>query len=163
MHKLWFRDVKIEPLNVKCMFIIWRRSMLFRRRPYIVIRELKQILLQQQRELQKSNRFRLAKQQLRTWITPFCIFLCRGCTTTTWNFLFSRFVEDVNTRQQFSFSFSELWYTHLEFNSRKIHCYLPNWTRWSKRHKVWSNVNILFKWRFCSRRRRCFLRSLLLG
>ena len=43
MHKLWFRDVKIEPLNVKCMFIIWRRSMLFRRRPYIVIRELKQI------------------------------------------------------------------------------------------------------------------------
>ena len=66
MHKLWFRDVKIEPLNVKYMFIIWRRSMLFRRRPYIVIRELKQILLQQQRELQKSNRFRLAKQQLRT-------------------------------------------------------------------------------------------------
>ena len=38
MHKLWFRDVKIEPLNVKCMFIIWRRSMLFHRRPYIVIR-----------------------------------------------------------------------------------------------------------------------------
>ena len=105
MHKLWFRDVKIEPLNVKCIFIIWRRSMLFRRRPYIVIRELKQILLRRQRERQKSNRFRLAKQQLRTWITPFCIFLCRGCTTTTWNFLFSRFVEDVNTRQQFSFSF----------------------------------------------------------
>ena len=66
MHKLWFRDVKIEPLNVKCMFIIWRRSMLFRRRPYIVIRELKQILLRRQRERQKSNRFRLAKQQLRT-------------------------------------------------------------------------------------------------
>ena len=69
------------------------------------------------------------------------------CTTTTWNlliqfdvlwrtwtyddefsFLFlnlnkihknSRFVEDVNTRQQLSSSFSELRYCWLEFNSRK--------------------------------------------
>ena len=30
-------------------------------------------------------------------------FLSRGCTTTTWNFLILRFVEDGNTRQQFSF------------------------------------------------------------
>ena len=147
------------------MFIIRRRSMLFRRRPYIVIRELKQRRRRRQRERQKSNMFRLAKQQLCTRIKLFCTFLCRGCTTTTWSFLFSRFVEDENTRQQFSFSFFELWSpdTHLEFNSRKIRCYLPNWTRWSKRDKVWSNVNILFKWRFCNRRRRCFLSSLLLG
>ena len=33
-----------------------------------------------QRERQKSNRLRLAKQQLCTCITPFCTFLCRSCT-----------------------------------------------------------------------------------
>ena len=35
------------------------------------------------------------------------IFLSLGCTTTTWNSLILRFVEDGNTRQQFSFP--ELW------------------------------------------------------
>ena len=30
------------------------------------------------------------KQQLCTWITLFCTFICRRCTTTTWNFLISR-------------------------------------------------------------------------
>ena len=39
----------------------------------------------------KSNRFRLAKQQLCTCITLFCTFLCRHCTTATWNCLISRF------------------------------------------------------------------------
>ena len=34
----------------------------------------------------------------------FCTFLCRHCTTTTWKFLISRFVEDVSTRQRLSFS-----------------------------------------------------------
>ena len=34
--------------------------------------------------------------------------------------LISRFVEDGNTRQKLSFSFSELWYSSLEFNSKKI-------------------------------------------
>ena len=33
----------------------------------------------------------------------------RRCTTTTWKCLISRFVEDVNTRQQLSFSFPGLW------------------------------------------------------
>ena len=35
----------------------------------------------------------------------FCTFLCRRCPTTTWKCLNSRFVEDGNTRQQFSFLF----------------------------------------------------------
>ena len=35
----------------------------------------------------KSNRLRLAKQQLCTWITLFCTFLCRHCTTATWKCL----------------------------------------------------------------------------
>ena len=64
----------------------------------------------------KSNRFRLAKQQLCTNITLFSSFLCRHCTTTTWNCLISRFMEEVNTRLRFSVSFCELRYSPLEFN-----------------------------------------------
>ena len=45
----------------------------------------------------------------------FCTFLCRHCMATTWKCLISCFVEDVNTRQQLSFSFPELWYSLLEF------------------------------------------------
>ena len=41
---------------------------------------------------QKSNRFRLAKQQLCTCITLFCTFLCCRCTATTWDCLISRFM-----------------------------------------------------------------------
>ena len=114
-----------------------------------------------QREQQKSNRFILAKQQLCT-----CITLSRHCTITTWNCLISRFVEDVNTRQRLSFSFPELWYSLLEFNSRKICQHLTNWTSWNKRDKVWSSANslrerrkssLLFKWRFRGRRHGCCL------
>ena len=68
----------------------------------------------------KWKRFRLAKQQLCTYITLFCTFLSRRCTTTTWKCLISRFVEDGNTGQQFSFSFLELWYSPSELNSQKI-------------------------------------------
>ena len=48
------------------------------------IRKLKQRRRRRQRERQKSNWFRLAKQQLCTCIMLFCTFLCRQCTTTTW-------------------------------------------------------------------------------
>ena len=75
---------------------------------------------QRQRELQKSNGVRLAKQQLCTCITLFCTFPSRRCTTTTWKCLISRFVEDGNTKQQLFFSFPELWYSPLEFNSNKF-------------------------------------------
>ena len=117
-------------------------------------RELKQRRRRQQRERQKSKRFRLAKQQLCTCITLFCTFLCRHCTATTWKFLISPFVEDMNKGQRLSFSFPDLWYSLLEFNSRKICQHLTNWTSWNKRDKVWSSANSLFKGRFCSRRRR---------
>ena len=53
----------------------------------------------------KNNRFRRAKQQLCTCITLFCTFPCRRCTTTTWNCLISRFIEDGNKRQQLSLFF----------------------------------------------------------
>ena len=83
------------------------------------IRKLKQRRRRRQRERQKSNWFWLAKQQLCTCIMLFCTFLCRQCTTTTWNCLISRFSEDVNTRQGLSISFPEFWCSLLEFNSIK--------------------------------------------
>ena len=48
-----------------------------------------------QREWQKSNRFRWAKQQLCTCITLFGTFLGRECTTTTWKYLIH-----LNTKQR---------------------------------------------------------------
>ena len=60
----------------------------------------------------------------------FWTFLCRHCTTTTWKCLFSRFVEDVNTRQRLCFSIPELRYSLLEFSSRKNCQDLTNWMRW---------------------------------
>ena len=56
----------------------------------------------------KKNRLRLAKQQLCPCITLLCTFLCRCWTTTMWNCLTSRFVEDVSRRQRFYLSFPEL-------------------------------------------------------
>ena len=92
----------------------------------------------------KSNRFRLAKQKHWTCITLFCTFLCCRCTTTTRNFLISRFLEDVDTRQNFSFPFSELRYRDLELHSRKIPQHLRNWTRW-KSDEIWNSANSLLK------------------
>ena len=136
-----------ESVRIYAIARVRNRGSLFQSFLY---RELKQRRRRRQRERQKSSRFRLAKQQICTCITLFSTFLCRHCTTTTWNFLFSRFVEDVNTRQRPSFSFTELRYSLLEFNSRKICHYLTNWTAWSKRDKVWLSANSLFKWRFRS-------------
>ena len=71
-------------------------------------RELKQRRRRRQRERQKSTWLRLTKQQLCTCITLFCTFLCRRCTTTTWKWLISLFVEDVKTKQRLFSSFPEL-------------------------------------------------------
>ena len=71
-------------------------------------------------------RCRLEKQQLCTYSTLFCRFLCSHCTTTMCMKLpdFTRilcFVEDLNTRQRLPFSFSKLQYmSPSEFKSRKI-------------------------------------------
>ena len=117
-----------------------------------LIRELKERRRWRQQERQKSNGFRSARQQLCTCITLFCTFLCRRCTSTTWKYLNSRFVEDGNTRQQLSFYFPELWYSPSpsQFNSKGICQHLTNWTRQNKRDEVWSSAN--FKSRFRSSR-----------
>ena len=146
--------------------VISQASCLFARvvvnwRSRSVARELKQRRRRRQRGRQKSYRVRLTKQQRCTCIMLFCTFLSRRCTATTWKCLISRFVEDRNTRQHLSFSFPELWYRPLEFNSKKVWQELTNWTRWNERDKVWGSANSLFKWRFRSRSRRRCLSSLI--
>ena len=95
--------------------------------------------------------------------TLFCRFLCCHCMTTKWKCLISRFVEGVNTRQWLSLPFPELWYSLLEFNSRKICQHLMNWTSWNKCNKVSSSANSLFNWHFHSHRWRCCLSSLIIA
>ena len=59
----------------------------------------------------QGKRIRLAKQQFWECITPFCTFLCRHCTTTTWKCLLSRFVEEMDDND-FLFSFPERQLAH---------------------------------------------------
>ena len=74
----------------------------------------------------RGNRFKVAKQQPNTCITPFSTFLCRHSATTMWKCLISRFVEDMNARQRSSFSFCELRYSPLELNSWKNRQHMTN-------------------------------------
>ena len=108
-------------------------------------RELKQRRRQRQGERQKSNRFGLTKQQLCACITLFCTYPSGRCTATTWNFLFSRFMWNVNLSLIFFF---KLGIRPLKLNSRKIRQHLTNWTRCNNGTEVWNNANTLFWWRF---------------
>ena len=68
-----------------------------------------------------TRRLKKKKQQ---FCKHFCSLLCM---TRTSNVLASRLV-DLYTRNPFSFSFSELRYIPLGFNSRNILQHLTNWT-----------------------------------
>ena len=50
----------------------------------------------------------------------FCTCICRHCTTTRWNFLITRFMKDVKTREKFSVSFSNLRYSISESTPEKL-------------------------------------------
>ena len=91
-------------------------------------RVLKQWSRRRQRVRQESNGFRLAKQQLCTCIMLFWTFVNCRCMTTTWECLFLCFFKDGNRRQQRYYSFPEIWYSPLEFNSKKICQHLTNFT-----------------------------------
>ena len=79
-----------------------------------------------------TNRLRLATQQLCTYTTLFCKFLCRFYTTTTWKCLIkiSRLLEDVNKWHQFSFSLPVLWYNPLGFIKFLPEKFAKNLTKW---------------------------------
>ena len=75
--------------------------------------ELKQQRRRRQRDRQKSNRFILAKQTL------YCTFLSRRCKSVS-VISRARFMELLNTAQEFSFSLSKLRYGPLGFNPRQF-------------------------------------------
>ena len=126
-------------------------------------RELKQRRRRRQQERQKNNSFRSVKQQLCKRVTLFCTFLCRRCTTATWNFLISRFVEDLDTRWRVSLSFLRPSWT---VQSLRIHWTPKQFANiWrierdgTKRDKVWSSGNSVLKC-FRSPPRICYSSSL---
>ena len=92
------------------------------RQPYDYLSRLtwKQRRRRRHRERQKSNRCRLANQQLchasRFFIHFFAV-AARLPRESAYNFTFCRGSE---RRQRLYFSFLELWYSLLEFNSRKF-------------------------------------------
>ena len=123
-------------------------------------RELKQWQWRRQQQRQKSNRFRMANQQLYTCITLFCTFLCRHCSTTTWNFRFHVLWRTWTRDKNFQFLFlnlNTLPQNKLQKNSPN----LTNWLKFNKSNKVWNNANSLFKWGFHCRCRRGCLSSLI--
>ena len=75
---------------------------------------------QRQREGQKSNTFRLAKQPTLHVHHPFLVHFFAIVPRYNVKCLNSRFVEDGNTRQQLCFSFPKLWYSPLEFKAKNI-------------------------------------------
>ena len=80
---------------------------------------------------------RSAKQQLFTCITLFCTFLCRRCTSTTWNCLVSLRMKDGSTRQRFSFSFGS------QIESFRIQL-LKTWPAYDNLEELeWERMNCL--------------------
>ena len=121
--------------------------------------ELKQQRRRRHRERQKSDRFRLAKQQLWACITPFLYISLQSlhdCDVKLSNFTL---LENVSTRKRLSSFFPELrlW---SPFSIRKIFQHLTNWARYNKHDEAWSSAYSLLKWRFRNRRRPCCLSSL---
>jgi len=102
----------------------WGRGCIITTTTTTIIGELKQLRRRLQRRLQKlmpdfisdQSLFEMMTPQLETfsvtlmgttgikqfyrWTTLFGTFLCRPCTTTTWNFLISRFVGNLNKRHR---------------------------------------------------------------
>ena len=107
-----------------------------------------------QQEQQKSNRFRLAKQQLFVRASRFLYISLPSLhdyDVKLPNFTSYGRGENKTT------TFPGLRSSPLEFNCRKTCQHLTNWTRWNNCDKVWSRAISLFKGRFRSRRRCCCL------
>ena len=123
-------------------------------------RELKQRRGRRQQERQKSNWFRLVKQQLCTCITLFLHISLPSLhdhNVEVPNFTFWRGRENKTT----TFSFFSWTLQYFTIWLQKICQHLRNWTSWKKRDNVRSSANSLFKWRFRSRRRSCCWSSLM--
>ena len=105
----------------------------------------------------------LAKQQLCTCITLFCTFLCRSCTTTTWNDQILSFFEDENGKPINSTISVWTWARSPLFISNLNSPFLSNWATWDNREKMWKDAKRISQGRFHGRRRCRIVRSLLVN
>ena len=111
------------------------------------------------RTAKKSKRFRLAEQQLCTFITPFLYISLASLhdyDVKMPNFTFCGVREHKTTF--FFFSWTSIQSVRIQLQKNSQH--LTNWMRWNKRDKGWSSANSLFNkccFRSC-RRRRCYQR-----
>ena len=94
------RKYQVFSFSVSGFVFTWPKNVYMNRNRWrcsiVTITEATQRQWRRQRERQKSNKLRLAFLY---------IFLCRHCSTKTWNSLISPFMEDVNTKQRYSFCF----------------------------------------------------------
>ena len=91
----------------------------------------------------KRQRVSSAKQQLCTWITLFCKFICRLCTTTTWNdHILSLLGNDKAINSTIS-----VWNRarSLLFSSDLNSLLLRNWTTWDDGKKSERMLSLFFR------------------
>ena len=91
-------------------------------------RVLKQWWRWRQRVRQESNGFRLQNNNFAHALCFFVHLLAVVAWLQHEGAFFLCFFKDGNTRQQRYYSFPELWYSPLEFNSKKICQHLTNFT-----------------------------------
>ena len=77
-----------------------------------------------QRERVKNNRFIKKNNNFARASRFFVHFFACFCTTTTWKYLISCFMENVNDRRRNYISLSELGYSHLKFSFRRVRLHL---------------------------------------
>ena len=77
------------------------------------------------RTLKKIHRFNIKKRNNFARASRFFVhFFARFCTTTTWKYLISCFMENVTNRRRNYISLSELGYSHLKFSFKRVRLHL---------------------------------------
>ena len=114
--------VRAVPCPPYCMSSPWKCSLIYVR-CYPDNRELKQLRRRPQRRRQRTIGL-MIKKQLCTCITLFSTFLWSHCTTTTWNLLIWRFMEDVDIQRRIFLYLCWTWIKSLRINSRKSRLHL---------------------------------------
>ena len=130
---------------------------MYRRRRGMYNRDLTKLRRRRQREPKKSNRFN--DQQLCTCITLFCQFLCRPCTTTTWNGQTLSLLENGNDKAMNSTISDWTRARSPLFTSNLNSLLLSKRATWDNREVVSKDAKSIFQRRFYGRRR-CRIRDL---
>ena len=125
-------------------------------------KDLTKLRQRRQRERLKLYGFIWAKQHLCTYIKLLiCTFLCRPCTTTTWNDQILSWLENGNSKAiKFTFSLWP-WTRSPLFSSNLTSLLSSNWVTWHKGEKLSKDAKSIFQRCFHWCRRCRIVRSLL--